>query len=191
MAQRTLRRSRHLDDLVDAFRFGPLPGWMAMGSAAFFALDRRAAGGGHRSFAAFELAAVQGIELGLKLLILSLQLEIVRVGLVQLLVEFLELVFVLALHCATLLIAIPNPLRGQAFQIGTAIPVRADERLIQLAEAGHRQSSGNWSNRQLTSESRTSSWRTLRWLRVMARTRGTSSWRTYLVTVFCWILLVR
>jgi hypothetical protein len=176
----------HGNDLINVLGFGPLPVRMAHGSTALFALSPGALRGwSGRDFAAFELAAVQRVELCFELLVLAFQFLVATFSLVELLVEFLELVFVLALQAITFLMAIPNPLCGQALQIRAAVAIRTDELLIQLAESGHSQSSGgSWSKRQLTSESLARSCRTLRWLRVMARTRGTSSCRTYLVRVF-------
>jgi len=59
-----------------------------------------------------ELAAVQGVELSLELLVLPLQPLNGFVGLLKLLVEFFELVFILAFQPVGLLITHPDPVRG-------------------------------------------------------------------------------
>ena len=58
-----------LEAEVNLFGFGPLPGRMAYGSATLFALSRRTGRRGGGSFAAFKLAAMQRLELSLKLVI--------------------------------------------------------------------------------------------------------------------------
>jgi hypothetical protein len=81
LALGTLLGRGHAKDLINVLGFGSLPRRMAHGSAAFFGLRggaiRRWSG---ERFAAFELAAVQGAELGLELLIVALQLRILGVG---------------------------------------------------------------------------------------------------------------
>jgi hypothetical protein len=112
---------------------------MAHGSAALFALRRGAlAGRGRRLFAAFELAAMQGLELGLELADLLILLLGALVGFVELAAKFCELVLIIALQAAGFLIALPDPVGGQALQVGAGVPVRADEVWGRLAESGHR-----------------------------------------------------
>jgi hypothetical protein len=55
----------------------------------------------------------------------------------ELLVQFLQLVFVLAFGAGDFLITMENPLGGQALQIRAPIPVRADKVIVQFAESGH------------------------------------------------------
>ena len=115
MAVRATLGSRHRHDLVNALGLGPLPRGMAHRSAALFALGRGAVRGRDRgSFAPFELAAVQGVELGLQLLVLQFQLLGAAAAPVQLLVEFFQLIFVVAFRAGDLLIAMKDPARGQA-----------------------------------------------------------------------------
>jgi hypothetical protein len=85
---------RHTDYLVDAGGLGPLPGWMAQRRAALFALGRRTARRGRGSFAPFELAAVQGVELRLKLLIFEFQFLELASLLIEQTLELLQLVFI-------------------------------------------------------------------------------------------------
>src|SRR6266576_3544369 len=149
----------HLDKLIDTRGFGALPGRVAQGSTTFFALSRGALLGG-RSFASFELAAVQGLELGLKLLVFEFYLLGVSALLIQLLVEFFQLIFVVAFGATDLLIPMKDPAGGQSFQIRAPIPVRTAKVVGQVLKFGHGQSGGgSWSSRQLASESR---WRSLR-----------------------------
>jgi len=101
---------------------------MADRSAALSALSRSALWrGGRSSPAPFELAAVQSLELSLELLVLPFQFFALPPLLIQLLVDLLQLVFVVALGAADLLISMKNPTGGQSFQIRTPIPVRATE----------------------------------------------------------------
>src|SRR5208283_5677090 len=120
------------------FGLGPLPRRMARGSAALFGLNggvlwRRGGGG----LASFELAAVQGLELGLELLVFQLHPLALAPFLIQLAVEFFQLVFVVALRPADLLITTQDPAGGQAFQIGAPIPVRATEVVRQVLKFRH------------------------------------------------------
>jgi len=133
-------------------------------SAAFFALGRGALGGlGSDGPAPFELAAVQGLELSLELLLFQLRLFALPPLLVQFLGKFLQLIFIVAFSASDLLIAMKDPACGQPFQIRAPIPIGATKVVGQVLELRHGQSGGgSWSRRQLASESR---WRSLRILR--------------------------
>ena len=132
-------RSRNRHELVDVIGLGPLPGGMALGSAALFLLAGGRVGGwrGERVAAAFELAAVQGLKLGLEVLMFPFQFSLAAVGLVQFLVELLDDMLVMALGAGHRLIAVPDHVSGQAFQVGAAIPIGAVEGVVQFAEARH------------------------------------------------------
>jgi hypothetical protein len=119
-------RDRHSHHPIDAGRLGPLPGWMTYRSTALFALRRNALAG-RGSSAAFELAAVQGLELSLKLLVLEFCLFTLASLRVQFLVEFFQLIFVVAFGAGDLLIAMKDPASGESFQIRAPIPIRATE----------------------------------------------------------------
>ena len=81
----------HRNDLIQVLGFGPLPGRMAQGSAALFALSGGALRGwSGRDFAAFELTAVQRVELGFKLLVLAFQFPVATFSLIDLLVARYE-----------------------------------------------------------------------------------------------------
>src|SRR5258708_5019980 len=81
--------------LVNARWLSSLPGGMTHRSAAFFALGRGALGGlGSDGPAPFELAAVQGLELSLELLLFQLRLFALPPLLVQFLGKFLQLIFI-------------------------------------------------------------------------------------------------
>jgi hypothetical protein len=83
------------------------------------------------------LAAMQGLNLSLELLVLPFHLLALSPLLLQLLVEFLQLVFVVALGAADLLIPLKNPARGESFQIRAPIPIRATEVLGQVLKFRH------------------------------------------------------
>ena len=111
----------------------------------------------------FKLTAVQSVELSPELLVFQFHLLGMSVLLAQLLGEFFQLIFVVAFGACDLLIAMEDPTGGQTFQIRAPIPIRATEVLGQVFELRHDQSGGgSWSSRQLASESRCSSLRTLR-----------------------------
>jgi len=65
--------------------------------------------------------------LSLKLLVLQFYLLALPPLLIQFLVEFFQLIFLVALSASDLLIAMKNPARGKSFQIRAPIPVRATE----------------------------------------------------------------
>jgi hypothetical protein len=67
---------------------------MAYRSTALFALGRRTAGRGRGSFAPFELAAVQGVELSLELLVFEFQFLELASLLIEQTLELLQLVFI-------------------------------------------------------------------------------------------------
>ena len=77
------------------------------------------------------------MELGAQLLVFQFQFPAVPVLLIGLAVEFLKLVFVVALQAAGARILAPDPWSGQALQIGTAIAVGADKVGVQIGEGGH------------------------------------------------------
>ena len=103
------------------------------------------------------------MELSPELLIFQLHLPGMLALLPQFLVELFELIFVVALGAGDLLITMKDPTGREPFQIRAPIPVRAAKVVWQVFKFGHRQSGGgSWSSRQLVSESRCSSLRTLR-----------------------------
>jgi hypothetical protein len=168
---------RRVNHPVDARWLGPLPGGMAERSSPFFVLIRRHA---HELFSRQDakrlldrvsvenpkvvedlvpkllpLAAVQRVELSLQLLVLQFDLLGVPPLLPQLLVEFVQLIFVLTLGAGHFLIAFKDPPGGKSFQIGASVPIGAAEIVRQLLKLSHAQSGGgSWSSRQLASESR-------------------------------------
>jgi hypothetical protein len=83
------------------------------------------------------LAAVQGVELSLDLLVLPFQLLALPPLLIELAIEFFELIFILTLRPAHLLIAMKDPACGQPFQIRTAVPVRTAEVIRQILKFRH------------------------------------------------------
>jgi hypothetical protein len=87
--------------------------------------------------AALELAAVQGLELGAELLVFPFQFTIAALLLVELLIELLDNVLVVALGAGDVLIAAPYHVRRQALQIGATIPVGTNEPLIQFGKSRH------------------------------------------------------
>ena len=106
---------------------------------------------------------MQGLELGLQLLVFPFCLLALPALLLQLLVELRQLMFVVAFGAGNLLIAMKDPARGKSFQIRASIAVRATKVVRQVLEFRHGQSGGgSWSRRQLASDSR---WRSLRTLR--------------------------
>ena len=99
VAVRTALWGWDLYGLIDLFWLGALPGGMAGRSAPFLALGRRTLRGkGGRPPTPFELATVQGLNLGAQLLIFQFLLVELPMLLVQLLLELLELMFVIALQ---------------------------------------------------------------------------------------------
>ena len=127
--------SGHGEDLIDTLGLFALPRRMTFWSAPLLRLCRWARGlGSDGRTATFELAAVQGVELGLELLVVPLQLLVGFVGLLKMLVEFFQLMFIVAFQPGGLLITRPDPLRGQAFQIRTAVAVRATEVIGQVSK---------------------------------------------------------
>ncbi len=81
-----------------------------MGSATFFAWTGVRLGcGSSRGLAAFELFAVQGVELSLQLLLVLLELVDAVGGLIEMLLELLKLMLVLALQKGGLLVTGPHP----------------------------------------------------------------------------------
>jgi len=106
---------------------------------------------------------MQRAELGLELLFLPFQLLALPPFLIELALELFQLRFVFALGAADLLIAFKDPARGQSFQIRAPLPVRAMEFWRQVPKLWPDQSGGgNWSSRQLVSDRRCRSLRTLR-----------------------------
>ena len=95
------------------------------------------------------------MELSSELLVFQFYTFAFSALLAQLFVEFLQLIFVMALRGLVVLILVKDPAGGQSFQIGAAIPVRAAEVVGQVLELWHDQSGGgSWRIRQLASESR-------------------------------------
>ena len=165
LTERTGWRSRNRNELVDVIGLGSLPGGMPLGSAALFLLAGRPGGcwGEERVSAPLELAAMQGAQLRTQTLVFQFHFLALPPLLGQLLMEFFQLMFVVAFRAVDLLIAPKDPAGGQTFQIGAPLPVGAAEIRGQVGESGHAQSSGGrWSRRQLVSERRWRSWRTLR-----------------------------
>jgi hypothetical protein len=92
-------RRRDVHHLVKVGGLGPLPRGMAHRRAAFFGSGLRACGRRGRGVpAAFELAAMQGLELGLQLLVGQFHLLAPPLLLVQLAPAFLQLPFIVALQ---------------------------------------------------------------------------------------------
>ena len=82
------------------------------------------------------------MELSLKLLLFQFYLFALPPLLIQLLVKFFQLVFVMALGAGQVLVAMKNPARGQSFQIRAPIPVRATKVGREILKFRHRQSGG-------------------------------------------------
>ena len=72
---------------------------------------------------AFELAAVQRLELSPKLLVFQFCSFALPVFLAQFFGEFFQLVFVVALGAHDLLVAIKDPTGGQSFQVRASVAV--------------------------------------------------------------------
>jgi hypothetical protein len=124
--------------LVDVLWLGPLPRGMAHRSAT---LAPSGAGTlwfwGHRSCAPFELAAVQGVQLRPKLLVLQLHRLALSPFLPPLLIKLLQLIFIVTFGARNLLVASEDPAGGQPLQIGAPIPIRAAEVRRQVLKFGH------------------------------------------------------
>ena len=112
LAARASARRWHCDYLIDARRLGPLPGWVAERSAALFALRRRTRKRRHRGPASFELAAMQGLKLGLELLVLQLERFGVPPLLSQFLIQFCQLILVVTFGAVDCLITMKDPASG-------------------------------------------------------------------------------
>src|SRR5919108_3415662 len=111
---------------------------MTDGSATLLGVGRwTATVGSDGSFAGLELAAMQGVQLRLELLVLRFQLLVLAMGLIQLLSQLFQLPFIFADQKARLLILTKDPTGGQTLQIGTTIPIRADKIVVQVGEGGH------------------------------------------------------
>ena len=78
------------------------------------------------------------MELSLDLLILQFQLLALPPLFIELAIEFLKLIFILAFRPSHLLIAMKDPAGGQPFQIRTTVPVRTAEVSRQILKLGHR-----------------------------------------------------
>jgi hypothetical protein len=119
--------------------------------------------GGSGRLAAFKLTAVQGLELRLEPLVFQFQVLASAALLLQALAQGLDLGLRALFDDGGLLETLQDPAGGPALQIGAAAAIRAREVIRQIWKAGHRQFGGGpWSTRQLTSERRWSSRRTLR-----------------------------
>ncbi len=95
------------------------------------------------------------MKLSFELLIFQFELFGMSPLLMQLLVEFLQLIFVMAFGASDLLVSVKDPAGGKSFQIRAPIPIRATEVVRQVFELWHGQSGGgSWSSRQLASERR-------------------------------------
>ena len=129
--------SRHRHDPVHVLGLWPLPRGMAHRSPALFAWGRGTVRGRDRANPApLELAAMQGMELGLQVLVVQFQLLALPPLLTQLLAEFFQLIFVVAFRAGCLLIAMKDPAGGESFQIRAAIPVRATKVVGQALNSG-------------------------------------------------------
>ena len=130
---------------------------MANGRAALFGLSGTALRGRDRP-TLVELAAVQGVQLNLRLLVYHFHLLALPPLLIQLFAEISQVVFVVTFRTRDLLTPMKDPTGGQALQIRAPIPVRAAAVGGQVLKLRHNQSGGgNWSRRHLASESRCSS----------------------------------
>src|SRR5215212_5887892 len=119
---RAASRCSHADDLVNARGLGTLPRRVSFGRAALPGLGGRVLRGALPwSFAAFELASMQSVQLSFKLLILLFQLDDAVFGRCELLAALLQLVFIVILQETGIEVALPDRLRGQPIQIRTSM----------------------------------------------------------------------
>jgi hypothetical protein len=131
--------SGYRNELVNVSGLGAVPGRVACGGAALLGRAGRGRlghGRGRRS-AAFELALVQGLELGLQPVVGLFPFSVLRAQLGDLLVLLCENVFVLPLRGRGRLSQLPDPLGGVPLQIGTAVPIGANKLRLQIGEARH------------------------------------------------------
>jgi len=136
LAMGTAWRCRNQNHAVDLPGLGPPPGSMAQGCPALL-FRRRVRWGSGRAVATLELAAVQGLELGLELLDFACLLPGQAASLVQFLVDLLEEVFVVALGSGYSLITVPHHVGWQSLQIGAPMAVTTNELFVQFGEARH------------------------------------------------------
>ena len=94
-------------------------------------------GGGGRPVPAFELAAMERLVGGFKLLHLAFQFPDAAPRLGQFRVALLQLHLVLGLQSGRRLIPIPNPFGGQPLKVRAPVPMGADKLGRQFREARH------------------------------------------------------
>jgi hypothetical protein len=80
---------------------------------------------------------MQSVDLSLELFVLQLDFLALPSLLLEEAVKLFELIFILALRAGHVLIAMEDPAGGQAFQIRTAVAVRAAEVIGQVLKFGH------------------------------------------------------